>query len=219
MLVEAAGVALEVTETGTGPATVLVHGMWSGPPAPDAPRLVTYDRRGHGGSEAPEPYTRTTVQEHGEDLVALLERLGASPAEMVGDGFGALVVLDVLLRHPELAVSAVLLDPPAYAFVPEATEALSEERAGLEEVIGRDGAEAAVDWWLAERGRERRAGTGARAFFADFGALATLPLSRRELGQVDVPVRVVTTDRALLHDAAAASALADALADAELSRG
>src|SRR5688500_905560 len=108
MRIEAAGVALEVEDRGSGAATVVVHGMWAEPPAPDASRTITYDRRGHGASEVPEPFLRATVQEHGEDLAAMLEALGAAPAELVGDGLGALVVLDVLLRHPDLVRGAVL---------------------------------------------------------------------------------------------------------------
>ena len=62
-------------------------------------RVITYDRRGYGGSTAPEPYTRTTVNEQAEDLAALVGGLDAAPALLVGADFGALVVLDVLLRH------------------------------------------------------------------------------------------------------------------------
>jgi pimeloyl-ACP methyl ester carboxylesterase len=184
------------------------------PPASVGGRVIAYDRRGHGGSDAPEPYLRATVQEHGEDLVALVETLAAAPAVLVGEDVGALVVLDVVLRHPAVARAAVLVDPPAYQFVAEATEALSEDRAALEEAVRAGGPDAGVDWWLAERGREPRPGLTARGFFADFGALASLPLSRRELAAVDLPVAVVISEHARLHDVAAARALADALADA-----
>src|SRR4051794_38946638 len=104
--VEGAGVELAYEETGSGTPVVLVHDMaadrtaWSlqigsHPPA----RVIAYDRRGYGGSGAPEPYTATTVAEQAEGLAALLRAADAAGAVGVGQGFGALVVLDVLRRH------------------------------------------------------------------------------------------------------------------------
>ena len=205
MVTEGAGVALAYEEQGDGPAIVLVHGMGAPRPRCDGltGRVVAYDRRGYGDSGAPEPFTRSTVSEHAEDLAALVRGIDAAPAVLVGADFGALVVLDVVLRHGDLVRGAVLVDPPVYAFVPQATEALSEQRAGLEEAIRSSGPEAAVAWW---RGGSARPGS-ARGFFADFGALATLELSRGALHEVGCPVAVVSGGRARSHDRAAAEAL------------
>jgi pimeloyl-ACP methyl ester carboxylesterase len=195
--VEGAGVPLAAVVRGEGAATVLVHGMggtaWPADALPG--RVVTYDRRGYGGSGAPDPYLRTTVQEQTEDLAAVVGALDAAPALLVGAGLGALVVLDALLRHPALARGAVLLDPPAYMFVAEATEALSGQRAALEEEL-RAGGPAALE--------------AARARIADFGAIASLPLSHPELASIRVPVAIVSTAHAAPHDVAAAEALLDA---------
>lgn len=214
--VEGAGVELAYVAHGSGPATVVVHGMGAVPLVGGLPgRVIAYDRRGYGESGAPEPYARTTVNEQAEDLGCVVERLSVAPALLVGHDLGALVVLDVLLRRPALARAAVLVDPPAYAFVAEATEALSEERAGLEDAVRAGGPAEGMAWWLERRGREGRAGTrDALAFFADYGALATLPLSYGGLLAVRTPVAIVTSDGAREHDAAAADALLDALGDA-----
>jgi len=212
MRVEGAGVELAYEEHGAGPATVLVHGMG----APRARvsglggRVIAYDRRGYGDSGAPQPYTRTTVSEQAEDLAALVAGLDAAPALLVGADFGALVVLDVVLRHHALARGAVLVDPPVYAFVAQATEALSEQRAGLEDALRSQGPDAAVAWW---RGGTAREGS-ARGFFADFGALATLELARPALRAVRCPVGIVVSGRARTHDRAAAEALLGELAGA-----
>jgi pimeloyl-ACP methyl ester carboxylesterase len=209
MHVEGAGVALAYEEQGDGPATVLVHGMGArraqGRGFPG--RVIAYDRRGYGDSAAPQPYTRTTVHEHAEDLAALVGRLDAAPAVLVGADFGALVVLDAVLRHPDLTRGAVLVDPPVYAFVPQATEALSKQRAGLEDALRSGGPEAAVRWW---RGGPAPPGS-ARGFFADFGALASLELSRAALRRVASPVGIVSSTGARPHDRAAAEALLDVL--------
>ena len=201
MVVEAAGVALHVHDTdpsATGPATVLVHGIggtaW--PIDELAGRVITYSRRGYGASGAPQPYERTTVSEQAEDLAALLRARDAAPAVLVGADLGALIVLDVLLRHARLARAAVLLDPPAYMFVPSATEPLSERRRALEAELRAGGPEAIEE---------------ARARIVDFGALATLSLGYGNLGQLEVPVAIVSSGAAQPHDLAAAEALLDAI--------
>ena len=192
---------LAYDEHGAGEAVVLVHGMASSRADWEASgataRFVAYDRRGYGGSGAPEPYTRTTVSEQAEDLAAVVEAVGAAPALLVGADFGALVVLDVLLRHRRLARAAVLIDAPLYAFMPEMTETLSAERLALEEALRDGGPEEAVERWLAARGaserRIERARRDARAFFADYGGLATLPLTRGDLRGLDLPIGVVAS--------------------------
>ena len=154
--IEGAGVALHYEERGDGTPLMVVHGMasdaaaWSG--ALDAlagARAIAYDRRGYGASGTPQPYVGTTVQEQAEDAAALLESLGAAPAVLVGDGFGALVVLDLLVRRPQLATAAVLSDPPLFAFVAEATKALAAERSLLEQGLREGGPAQAIEAWLA----------------------------------------------------------------------
>lgn len=214
MKVEGAGVELNVAVRGEGPAVVVVHGMGGSADDFDIPaargRVVTYERRGYGSSSAPEPYTRTTVNEQAEDLADVIRALEAAPALLVGADLGALAIIDVLLRHRGLARAAVLIDPPLYAFVPEATEALSDERALLEDALRHAGPASAVVAWLGsdvDDARRERAAGSARAFFADYGAVATLPLTRAELRSIDVPLRVVTSEGARPHVIAAARAL------------
>jgi pimeloyl-ACP methyl ester carboxylesterase len=172
--------------------------------------VIAYDRRGYGGSGAPEPYGATTVHEQTEDAAALVRALDAAPAIVAGADFGALVVLDLLVRHPGMIRGAVLLGPPLYAFVAEANEALATERARLEEAVRSDGPEAAVERWLPEGAsaeRRARARVSHRAFFADYGGLATWPVTRAMLRGISVPVVVLDGERAAAHDRAAADAL------------
>jgi pimeloyl-ACP methyl ester carboxylesterase len=193
------GVDLAFEMGGEGPATVLVHGMgatagvWG--TLDELPgRTIAYDRRGYGDSSAPEPYTATTVNEQAEDLAAVVESLGAAPALLAGADFGALVVLDALLRHPRAARAAVLVDPPLHQFAPEATEALSAERLALEEALREGGPQLAVERWLgpsADPARVEAARRSAPAFFADYGGLATLPLARGQLRALSLPIGVV----------------------------
>lgn len=186
---------------GGGPATVLVHDMaadasdWAAVVGRLDGRVIAYDRRGYGASGAPEPYRATTVSEQAEDLAALIAGLAAAPALVVGEGFGALAVLDLLRRHPSASRGAVLVDPPLFSFVPEATEQLAAQRAELESAVRAGGPGEAVARWLgssADPGRAARAREHARAFFADLGGLATLSLSRAELRAIAAPIVVLT---------------------------
>lgn len=221
--IEGAGVELGYSEHGHGPAVVLVHGMASSAhawePVIEAlageARVIAYDRRGYGASGAPEPYERTTVNEQAEDAAALIRGLDAAPAVAVGTDLAALVLLDVLRRHPGLLAGAVLVDPPAFMLVPEATEALAAERLALEDALRDGGPRRAVElylgWHGAGPGRTALALERARAFFADYGGLATLPVARRELRAVRTDVVVLDGPAAQPHQRAAADALAGLL--------
>ena len=222
--VEGAGVALNVVERGSGPAVLLVHGIASDAqalePVAEAlsskARVIAYDRRGYGASGAPEPYHGTTVEEQAEDAAALLRALDPGPALVCGDGFGALIALDLAKRHRPLVAAVVLSNPPLFMFVPEATEQLAAQRAELEEAVRAGGPQAGVEVWLGGRVQDEalaRAKAAHRAFFADYAGLASWPASRRELRALDVPAVVVTGPWSPPHIVAAAEALAGLLPD------
>jgi pimeloyl-ACP methyl ester carboxylesterase len=226
--VQGLGVELAVTERGSGPAVVMVHGMaddaagWA--PLAESlageARAIAYDRRGYGASGAPEPYGSTTVPEQAEDAAALVRGLEAAPALLCGRDLGALVCLDVAKRHRALVRGLVLIDPPLYAFSPAATEALAGERVALERWLRDDGPAGAVERWLGTRGgagadRVARARARPVAFFADYAALATWPVTRAELRALDVPTPLVESPAAPPHLDAAVQALADLLPDAD----
>jgi pimeloyl-ACP methyl ester carboxylesterase len=220
--VEGAGVALNVVERGSGPSVLLVHGMASdaqalGPLAAALAvqaRVIAYDRRGYGYSGAPEPYQATTVEEQAEDAAALLRRLDAGPALVCGDGFGALIGLDLMKRHRALVSSAVLSDPPLFMFVAAATEQLAAQRAELEAAVREGGPAAGVEAWLGGRVDAEalaRARAAHRGFFADYAGLASWLASRRALRALDVPAVVLTGPGSPPHIVAAADALAELL--------
>lgn len=207
LMVEGAGVPLAVTESGEGAPVLVVHDIGR-PPRTDglAGRVIAYERRGYGASGAPEPYEATTVQEQAEDAAAVLRQVAGEPALLAGDGFGALIALDVALRHRELVAALRLVDPPLFAFVPEAAEALSTERARLAEAMRSGGPQAAVDAHLGEALPWARAAH--RAVFADLAGLASWPVTRGDLRSLDLPVAVETSPGAPPHVAAAVAALA-----------
>lgn len=223
--VEGAGVELACSARGTGTPVLVVHGIASDSRdwaqfagvLERSARLVLYDRRGYGDSGAPEPYAGTTVEEQAQDAAAVLAAVCEEPAVVVGDGLGALVCLDLAKRHRSLVRGLVLHEPPLFAFVAEATEALAAERLAIEEALRDGGPEAAVRAWLSTQGAGtgERAARAHRAFFADYAGLATWPVTRGELRALDVPAVVVTGPGTAAHVAAAAGALAGLLPDVQ----
>jgi pimeloyl-ACP methyl ester carboxylesterase len=225
--IEGAGALLAYDERGTGAPVLLVHDMASDRRALEpiaaalepAARVIAYDRRGYGESGAPAPYAATTVHEQAEDAAALLDGLGVRDAVIAGDGFGALIALDLLLRHGDLVRGAVLADPPLYAFVAD-NEPLSAQRAMLEAAVREGGPAHAVGAWLgadADPAVVARARSAHGAFFADFGGLASLPVTRAALRAIAAPVVVLTRPSAPPPILVAADALAALLPGARRS--
>jgi pimeloyl-ACP methyl ester carboxylesterase len=116
--VEIDGVNLAYEEEGSGsPPGLLVHGtggrLWGELPAELAKerRTIWYHRRGFGESVHPpiKDHPRHTA-----DAAALLERLDAAPAVLVGWSMGGVISLHLALTRPELVHSIVLVEPPLH---------------------------------------------------------------------------------------------------------
>lgn len=189
---EARGIELTWREAGAGAPVLLIHetAMSSSGLEPLASalaaagaRAITYDRRGWGGSTAPEGYLRTTIEEQSEDAAVLIEAAGAAPAVLSGAGMGAVIALDLLLRRPELVAGGVLVEPPLLGLLPEATELLSSDLAAIEGEAGQ-GAGALVDLYLS--GGLGALASGADRLPADMTAPARLhpPSLVAEIGAV-----------------------------------
>lgn len=71
-------------------------------------RVVLYDKRGHGLSEAtPAPYS---MDDHIGDLSALLDHLGVTRAAIVGLSVGGMIAQGLAARRPGLVSALVLMD-------------------------------------------------------------------------------------------------------------
>jgi 3-oxoadipate enol-lactonase len=114
LLTRADGGCLQYATAGDGAPVVFVHGfgldssMWDPQWAAFATRhrVIRYDMRGYGGSSVPEG-----AYSHTEDLLALIDFLGAHPAHLVGLSLGGRVALRVAAQHPEVVRSLTLADP------------------------------------------------------------------------------------------------------------
>jgi pimeloyl-ACP methyl ester carboxylesterase len=228
--VEGAGVALAFEERGEGEPTVFVHGIatdrtvWGETldALGDGVRGIAYDRRAYGESGAPEPYGGTTVGEQADDLAALIRSLDVAPATLCGHGFGALICLDVMMRHPDLAGGGVLIEPPMLWLSAGGSEAMSELREAVEKGAREAGGPGAVDAYLGDAqaalGRERAgaARVALRGFAADLGAVASWAAGRRELRGIEQPAILIAGTRSppVIRDVA--RAIADLLPRSEL---
>jgi 3-oxoadipate enol-lactonase len=103
--------AVEVDHTVEGPedAQVVVlsnslgatRAMWDPqvPALAERYRVVTYDTRGHGTSPAPAgPYTLDDLV---DDVLALLDRIGAQRAHVAGLSLGGMIALRLAAREPQ----------------------------------------------------------------------------------------------------------------------
>ncbi len=197
------GVQLHFLSAGEGQPLLAIHAVGGSgallaaalEPLSARARVIAYERRGYGESEAPEPYLATTVSEQSADAAALLGALGASPALLVGVGFGALIALDLCLQQPSLVRAALLVDPPLYSLDPDSTRALAEQRGAIEAALlaGSEGqAIEALVGPAADAALLASARANSGACFADYGGLASLAVTGRQLRGCELPIRILS---------------------------
>ncbi len=119
-MVERAGVALAVEQTGEGAPVVLLHGltatrryvvMGSSALARTGHRVVAYDARGHGRSSPAAVPDAYTYPELAFDLNAVLDALGVERAVLGGASMGAHTALALALLAPERVAGLVVITP------------------------------------------------------------------------------------------------------------
>jgi 3-oxoadipate enol-lactonase len=97
-------------------------------------RVILYDKRGHGLSDAPPaPYT---IDEHTTDLLALLDHLKVDKAALVGLSVGGMIAQRMAVRAPERVQALVLSCTAAKIGTPElwAERIASVENGGIEPI-------------------------------------------------------------------------------------
>lgn len=148
------GLRWEVRARGSGRALLLLHGFTGRGTAwgsharilARAFRLITVDLPGHGRTARADP-DRLTVERTADDLAAILHRVGAVPADVLGYSLGARIALRLAIAHPSMVRRLVLESPSAG--LPSAAERAARRRAdeALAARIERDGIAAFVDEW------------------------------------------------------------------------
>ncbi len=115
------GIALYYEVTGAGAPLVLVHGFACGIRSWDPQvrsfarfrRVIVYDVRGHGISEAPPDASAYSQATSVEDLHALLGHLGIRRTAVGGLSMGGNIALNFALAHPERVTRLIVADTGA----------------------------------------------------------------------------------------------------------
>ena len=116
------GTELHYVEQGDGPAIVLVHGglgdwrTWGAQLGPFAAqgRTIAYSRRGYYPNAWPPGTSQSSLQDHVDDLAALISTLNLGRAHLVANSYGGFVALMLAGQHPALVRTLVLAEPPVH---------------------------------------------------------------------------------------------------------
>src|SRR5215213_9977434 len=199
-------VAVSYTVTGPADAPVVVlsnslgatRAMWDPqvPALAERYRVVTYDTRGHGESPAPAgPYTLDDLV---DDVVALLDEVGAERAHVVGLSLGGMTAMRLAARNPErlhrLAVLCTSAKADPQGFLDRAAAARSGGTAPLAPTV--------VSRWLTpgfaagqpdlvDRLEAMIAGADDEGYAACCEVVADMDL-RADLGRIAAPTLVVS---------------------------
>lgn len=171
--------------------------------------VVTYDRRGNSRSPRPAGWDTTSTEEQADDAAGLLEALGLAPAAVLGTSGGAIIGLNLVIRHPEVVRGAILHEPPMVSALARPEDMMGAIQEIVEGGMAKGGPRGAVEAFvrfaagdeifenLNPELRERMLGNGETLFGTEFGAFESYRPNDANLAAVEVPVHVmVGTDSA-----------------------
>jgi pimeloyl-ACP methyl ester carboxylesterase len=164
--------------------------------------VVTYDRRGNSRSARPDDWSRTSTDEQADDAAALLGALGLAPAALFATSGGAIIGLNLLLRHPAVVTAAIFHEPPLISVLSEPGEAMAAIRAIIEPAMAAGGPRGAVEAFvrfaagdaasaIAPELRERMLNNGETLVGVEFGVFESYRPDDAALAAVAVPVQVM----------------------------
>jgi proline iminopeptidase len=121
--VQVGDIAIDYRSHGDGRPVVLLHGlacgkrMWFHQMRALSPhfRMIAYDQRGHGLSDAPDDRTRYSPAHLARDLGGLIDALGLDRVALVGFSMGGGPALALAARMPQRVSHLVLADVGAGA--------------------------------------------------------------------------------------------------------
>jgi 3-oxoadipate enol-lactonase len=232
MKIQANGISMHYTLDGPAgaPVVTLSHslatdlGMWDPTvPALARYRVLRYDTRGHGRTDAPAgPYT---LEQLADDAIALLSALGIRRTHWVGLSMGGMIGQTLALEAPELLQSLSLCDTSSR--IPAEAKPQWEERIRIAETKGMEPlVEPTLARWLTASSREKRKDlvdrvarmirtTPVAGYVGCCHAIAALDLTDR-IGAITLPTVVIVGEDDPGTPVAASRVIADRIKGARL---
>lgn len=140
------GVKLHFEETGAGSPVILVH-EFAGDLRSWEPqmrhfgkryRTIAYNARGFPPSDVPEQVSSYSQARAADDILAVLNHIGAPKAHVVGLSMGGFATLHFGLRHPQRALS-LCIGGCGYGAEPDKRETFRAEADTIAGMIRKDG--------------------------------------------------------------------------------
>ena len=160
------GARLHYEVRGNGPLLLVIGSpMASAEFAPLADALasdhtvVTYDPRGVAGSTIDDTEQDSTPELRADDVVAIIDDLGAESADVFGSSGGAVTGLALVARHPGRVRTLIAHEPPLLELLPDAVQ----QRANTQDIIDTyrtDGMQVAWFKFMANAGFDMSAPEG-----------------------------------------------------------
>jgi 3-oxoadipate enol-lactonase len=231
MKAQSNGIAINYEVQGDGPWVVMSHslacalGMWA--PQIEALktkyRVLCFDTRGHGGSDA--PAGAYTLEQMAEDLHGLLSTLGVQRPHFVGLSMGGMIGMTFAVAHPGVFRSLVLCDTTSR--YPSELRAVWDDRIktattkGMEPLV-----EPTLQRWftapllaqrpaVVERVARMIRGTPPQGYAGCCHAIPRIDLTRR-LSSLDCPVQVIVGEQDVGTPVAMAREIHEAAPGSEL---
>lgn len=208
MRIQANGISMNYTLDGPegAPVVTMSHSlaanldMWDPQVAAlkDRYRVLRYDTRGHGGTEAPD--SSYTLDMLADDARALLRALSIERTHFVGLSMGGMLGQNLALRHPEMFFSLSLCDTSAK--MPPDAVANWDARIGVARDKGMDAlVDGTIERWFTAPFRDANAhvvdpvremirSTPVAGFTGCCDALKTLDLID-EISAIDLPTLII----------------------------
>jgi pimeloyl-ACP methyl ester carboxylesterase len=110
--------------------------------------IVTYDPRGSERSTKPDMTSKSTPDEHADDLHRIIQELGVGPIDLFASSGGAVNALALVAKHPEDVRTLVAHEPPLATVLPDRENAQAAARA-VHETYQRSGFGAGMAHFIA----------------------------------------------------------------------
>ncbi|HET9492876.1 MAG TPA: alpha/beta hydrolase [Chloroflexia bacterium] len=165
--------------------------------------VLTYDRRGNSRSPRPAGWDSTSTDEQADDAAALLKALNLAPAAVFGSSSGAIIALNLAIRHPEAVRGTILHEPPLMSVLAEPEQTMGYTRSIVERGMAAGGHRGAVEAFARFAAgdaafeafdpdlKERILGNGETLFGVEFGAFEAYHPDDTTLASVKPPVEVM----------------------------